>query len=233
VTQGTHALQQFVNKSTIMFLANIYLIVLGISFLSSLVSFRLDYSFCFKALSLLLSFCFLIECIAMHGLWLFHLKSNVGLYSVTMLVEFMVYGYFFSCILTLKKVKKIVTAFLIIFPLFWFIVVFFVFGFDHWNSYVTVVGSIFIIFFCIAYYYQVISDEKLVKLSKCPEFWIATGLLIFYGCNLPCMSLVNFITKNYLSLARQLLTVLDLSNIVMYIMFSYAFLCQVKINTTK
>jgi hypothetical protein len=153
-------------------------------------------------------------------------QSNVPLYNLFMLVEFWVYGYYYKCIIEPGRLKRLIRFYLWLFPVFWVVVVFFLFGLAKWNSYVAVGGSFFTICFSGGYYYQLFTQEELVRLDITPEFWIATGLIIFYACNLPYTGMLNFLVKNYLDLARNLLTVLDILNLVMYSLFIYAFLCR-------
>ncbi len=104
---------------------------------------------------------------------------------------------------------------------------FFIFGITKWNSYVVIAGSFFIICFSAAYYYQVFTQDELARLDNSPEFWIATGLIIFYACNLPYMGMLNFLVKNYLGLAIKFLSILKILNVIMYSIFIYAFLCRI------
>jgi len=143
-----------------------------------------------------------------------------------MLLEFWAYGAYYRLIIQSAAMRKIIDVFLWTYPLFWAIVVFGIFGISRWNSYVSVVGSFFTILFSIAYYYQLFTQSELVRLDRSTEFWIATGLILFYTCNLPYTGMLNFLVKNYLRLATQFLYVLQILNILMYSLFIYAFLCR-------
>lgn len=202
--------------------------VIGLSFLFSLISFRLNFPLHLKVFALFLGLTFIVE---FRATWLMeHHRSNVPLYNIFMLVESCFYAWFFRRIIQSTPVRKIINCFLLAFPLFWALVVFWAFGIHKWNSYVAVAESFFIICFSVSYYYQLFTQADLVRLDSNPEFWIATGLIIFYACNLPYMGMLNFLVKNYLLLARQLLAVLAILNIVMYSIFIYAFICRI---TTK
>ena len=109
------------------------------------------------------------------------------------------------------------------------------FGISSWNSYVYIVESLFTVCLAAAFYYQLFTAPTLIRLTTSPEFWIATGLIIFYTCNLPYLGMLNFITKDYLSLAKSLLMLLQILNIIMYSLFTLAFLCTktITISTTK
>lgn len=212
-----------------------YLAFVGIAFLSSLNAFRLDFPLHLKVFSILLGLDFLVEFSATVVVNLFHIRTNVPLYNCFMLVETMTYAWFFRAILTSRLLKGLIGGYLILFPIFWIIIVFFVFGISSWNSYVYIVESLFTVCLAAAFYYQLFTAPTLIRLTTSPEFWIATGLIIFYTCNLPYLGMLNFITKDYLSLAKSLLMLLQILNIIMYSLFTLAFLCTktITISTTK
>jgi hypothetical protein len=143
-----------------------------------------------------------------------------------MLLEFEGFALYYLQIIKFPSIKKIIIIFLCLFPLFWLITVFFIFGITHWNSYLVIAGSAFTIFLSGIFYYELFTASELIKLTKSSEFWIATGLIIFYSCNLPFLGMFNFLTKNYDTLAYKLETILQVLDTVMYSLFIYAFLCR-------
>jgi hypothetical protein len=216
-------------------LVYIYLAFVGIAFLSSLNAFRLDFPLQLKVFSLLLGLDFLVEFTSTVLISLLRIRTNVPLYNCFMLVETMTYAWFFRAILTSRVLKGLIGGFLILFPIFWVIVVFFVFGIYRWNSYVAIIQSLFTVCVAAIFYYQLFTAPTLIRLTTSPEFWIATGLIIFYTCNLPYLGMLNFITKDYLSLAKSLLKLLQVLNIIMYSLFTLAYLCtkRITISTMK
>ncbi|HXB91470.1 MAG TPA: hypothetical protein VNU72_04240 [Puia sp.] len=211
----------------------VYITVILIAFISSLIAFRLDLPFHLKLFSCLLGLTFIIECfVALFERPIFHHRNNFWIYNSFGLVEFWLYGYFFYRIITVKALRKVIFLFLLIFPIFWVITIFFLFGFNVWNSYVVIVGSFFSVIFAIMYYYQIITAKEIRSLRSMPEFWIATGLLIFYLGELPFFGVLNFLVSHDMLLTRSLLKVLKLLDTLMYGLFSYGFLCLI-INTRK
>ena len=205
----------------------LYIIFIGLAFISSLISFRLDYSIHLKIFSVLLGLTLVNELLAVYGLVLVNLKTNLPIYNIFILIEFWVFGWFFYQIISNKKVKLFIKIFLILFPIFWIVAVFYLFGFNSWNSYVIITGSAFTIFLSAFYYYELFTSQKLLMLTRLTEFWIATGLIIFYSGNLPFTGMLNYLSINYRDLAIQLLTVLRILIIIMYSIFTYAFLCPI------
>src|ERR1700753_1543049 len=113
-----------------------------LSFLSSLLSFRLDYPLHLKVFSLLLG-CTVLDELGARFLTRQLNISNVGWYNVFMGIEAWAYALYYSLILENRKLKTVIRLFLCLFPVFWFIVVFGIFGFSNWNSYLAVTGSLF------------------------------------------------------------------------------------------
>lgn len=152
--------------------------------------------------------------------------NNMRVYNPFMLIEFWAFALYFRLSTDLTWLKKVINGFLILFPVLWVVCVFFIFGFRNWNSYVSITGSAFTIFFAVTFYYELLTSQLLVKLRNMPEFWIATGLLIFYAGNLPYLGMLNYLNAQHTSTAAQLSYVLKGLNIIEYSLFTYAFICR-------
>jgi hypothetical protein len=212
-------------------LTYIYIASILIAFLSSLTSFRLDFPFHLKLFSCLLGLTSLVEVLAATLAFGYHVP-NTWLYNSFTLVEFWIYGYFYFRLAEGVIFRRILFGFLLIFPIFWLVTVFFLFGFNTWNSYVIIIGSFFSVLFALMYYYRIITAREILSLRILPEFWIATGMLIFYLGALPYFGTLNFLVKYHLEVAERLLIVLQVLDTLMYLLFSYGFLCRI-INTKK
>jgi hypothetical protein len=214
-----------------MILTTVYISAIALAFFSGLLVWKkagLTPHLLF--FSLLIGCNLIVELIAVYGANFFHFRSNVPLYNYFMMPEFMAYGLYFRMISSFRLVRRSITLFMICFPFLWAYTVFWLFGPDHWNSYVIITGSVFTILIAFAYYYQVfVFPDQIIELRNSTEFWIATGLILFYASNLPYIGMLNYLVKNYLNLARAFLIVLQLLNIFMYSIFSYAYLCRIPI----
>lgn len=196
----------------------------GLAFCASLFSVGRGGPFHLQLFSLLLGISFIVECAAF-ALTNYRL-TNAPLYNIYILLEFSICSMFYYLILENKILKQICLWSLVLFPLFWVAVVFGIFGIANWNSYLIVVEYFFIVCMSSCFYYQLFTKADLVKLSTSTEFWIATGLIIFCGVNMPYMGMLNYLTKNHRPLAGQLMYLLKISNFIMYSLFIYAFLCR-------
>ena len=155
------------------------------------------------------------------------MKSNLSVYNIFMLFEFCAFGIYYLYILTIPWARALIRVFLVAFPLFWVYSVFFVFGLHNWNSHINVIGSLFTVAISAAYYYQLFTHKTLIKLQHHPEFWIATGMILFYVCSLSYVGVLNYLTKNYSQLAGDLLIVFQVLVNIMYLIFLYAYICKI------
>jgi len=203
-----------------------YILSILVAFLSSLNSFRLDFPFHLRLFSCLLGLTFFVEVTATVMAFGMH-QSNNWVYNGFTLLEFWAYGYFFRFLLPGRRLQRLMIAFMIIFPIFWVITVFYLFGFTAWNSYVIITGSFFSVLFCLLYYYRLLTTDEVKNLRTLPEFWIATGMLIFYMAALPYFGSLNFLIQYHIKAAQNLLMVLQGLDICMYLFFTYGFLCRI------
>jgi hypothetical protein len=209
-----------------------YLILLAVATVSGLINFNNSLSVHLKGIILMMPFILLVEIGAAFFRDLIKDHNVLPQYNIIMLIEFLVYAYFFKEIIVSGLVKKLISVFMIFFPVFWYICVFFIFKITEWNSYVFLVGGTFTIIWALIYCYQLLTSVEDISISSCSEFWIALGIIIFYSCEVPFMGVFNFLRTNYPSLIMKLQMGLQVTNIIMYSLFTYAFLCK-KTSTMK
>ena len=207
------------------FLKPLYITFIGIAFLVSLISFKWNFPFHLRFFSALLGLTLLVELVAVYGLKEFKLgQYRNGLYNCFMLVEFSAYAYFFRQILT--KWKFIPTIFLVALPVCWLISNLLTKDINKWNSLFSVIGASCTIFMVVTYYAELLTSTEPVRLLKQPEFIIATAMLVFYTCTLPYLGPLNYLNERFIISSKTFLSVLRILNIIMYSLFSYAFICQ-------
>ncbi len=202
-----------------------YTAIVGISFIVSLFSFRLRGSYHLKIFSILLGLTFIVEVFTSYLIKSLHVQNDLWVYNIFMLVEFWVYAFYYKQIIKIPTLKKVITIFLLVIPLFWLFTSFFVFKLEDWNSYLNIAGSFFTICLALFYYYQLLTSPYSVNLLTHAEFWIATGMLVFYCCQIPYLGTLNFLYTNYRTLSLQFYDVFISLDILMYLMFTYAFIC--------
>jgi hypothetical protein len=214
-------------------LYNIYLTTILAASIVSLTAFRLNYPFHLKLLAALLLGTSITELVAFTFVHILHINGNGQVYNIFMLVEFWVYAFYYYLIIRKNLYKKIITGFLMVYPVFWCWAVFYVFpGLIWWNSYVVVAGYLFTVLCSIGCCLQIFTDEELIDFKKCSEFWVAVALILFYTVNLPYFGMYYYLTANFADYAYSLKVIVQSSGIVLYAVFGYAFICQTT-NTTR
>jgi hypothetical protein len=97
---------------------------------------------------------------------------------------------------------------------------------NTWNSMSFSLGCLLIVAFCIYYFLELFRNPKSTRLTKEPAFWIVSGLLFFYCCSFPFLGLNNLLDNAPEVLKRNLNNILTVLNILMYSLFTIAFLCR-------
>lgn len=209
-----------------------YITLLAAAAITGLIKFRNSLPVHLKGIILMMPYVLLVEISAVFFRNLIKGQNVLPQYNIIMLIEFLVYAYFFKEIIVSGLVKKLISIFMIFFPVFWYISVFFIFKITAWNSYVFLVGGTCTIVWAIVYCYQLLTSTENILISHCSEFWIVLGLIVFYSCQVPFMGIFNYLSVNYPSLIMNFQMGLQVTNIIMYALFTYAFLC-IKTNTMK
>ncbi|WP_412468426.1 hypothetical protein [Pedobacter sp. KLB.chiD] len=204
-------------------LTYIYITTLFTAVVTGLLKFSNNLPIHLKGIVLMMPYVLLVEIGAAFFRNLINGKNVLPQYNIVLLTEFLVYAYFFKEIIISAWIKNIITFFMILFPVFWYISVFFIFKITEWNSYIFLVGGAFTIIWALIYCYQLLTSIENVSLHHCSEFWIALGIIIFYSCQVPFMGIYNFLIVNYPTLIINFQIGLQVSNIIMYALFTYAF----------
>lgn len=207
----------------------IYLGILTMAALTAIVSLKRGLSFPIRIIALVVLYTGMVEWSVFFKAEFMLDKTNVQMYNFFHLVQYLAFAYYFQHIIHSSNIQKVIQVFLYLYPVFWYTMVFFVFNLNEWNSYVFMVGGVFTILWAVVYCYQLLAADEPVMLRYNGEFWIAIGLIFFYVCSVPYMGMFNFLAKFHDDLASLLKIPLQISNIVMYSLFTYAFICQLTI----
>jgi len=87
-------------------------------------------------------------------------------------------------------------------------------------------GYVFLILLCVGFFYSHIKKEELQNPLLQPFFWISTGFLFYFLGILPYMVLVNYLVKNYLSIAQNYYLIVKILNFVLYSLISLDYIIQ-------
>jgi hypothetical protein len=211
-----------------MLLTGFYVFTIALAFLMGVLSVRGDTPIHHKVFVCLLGVTLLLELYVYVVISIINKSQGNSwlLYNPFILPEFLVYAFFFYKVLRPGFERKVTRIFFIVYPIVWLLSTIYYGGFESTNIYSILFGSIYVAFASIGYYYQLLKSEKLVKISRDTAFWIVTGLLIFYPCQIPFFGLFRFILKNYRSYIFPLRDVMQCADALMYLLFTYAFFNQ-------
>ena len=159
--------------------------------------------------------------------WLaIHRGSNVELSNIYLIFNFSFYLFFFKKIVNNRSVKKTIIVIAMFFIFLSVMNILYWQKIDQWNSISYSFGSLLVIVLSSYYFFELFRNPKAKKLSKEPAFWICSGLLFFYTSSFPFLGLNNFLRNMPQVMVEQLGFILMLLNIMLYLLFTIAFLCR-------
>ncbi|MBS1490189.1 MAG: hypothetical protein JSS93_06665 [Bacteroidetes bacterium] len=162
-----------------------------------------------------------------YGGWI-PLIHNSNAWSLNLFnnIEFVFYAWFFSTQTIPGRRKKIIylTAIYLVCAM---VNIIFIQGIFHFHSYSYLLGSLFMIYLVIDYFYHLLHDQTVyIHLISYPPFWIGIGILFFYvgmfSFYIYFEFIIQHLSTNYTHLFSNLMNVF---NLILYGSFSIAFLC--------
>jgi hypothetical protein len=209
-----------------MYYLSIYIYFIAVSFLVSLfVYLRVNKVSYLKWFPLFLFSTVVIECVALYlankG------QSNTALYNFFTLFEFSYYIILISQAINNRKAKRILYSVVTIYLLITLFNILFIQK-NVFHSITYSLGCLLVVACSVYYFFELFKQPKSSSLLREPAFWICTGLLFYYSCSLPLMGAINFWNSIPPLLFNNTVTFLHILNILLYSLFTIAFLCQLK-----
>jgi hypothetical protein len=177
-----------------------------------------------KLFSVFLLVDFLIESVAW---WLSSRgKSNILLYSVFNVFTLNFYLFVLYHIVRRPRSKKGVKYVMLFFTLFAIGNFIFYQGLNQYHSLTYSIGSLCIVAVSAYYFLELFQYPYSVNLMREPGFWISSGLIFFFSCGFPFFGSINIMNALPKILLNNLEILLNILNILLYTLFSIAFLCR-------
>ena len=153
----------------------------------------------------------------------FLLYNNTIEYNIHSIFRVLLFTLYFIRIShdTLHLQRKIILALF-----FTFVAVNFVFfesPVQLFSSRLFTVEAIVLLFFCIYFYLNAITQERNEKLSRQPVFWIVTGLSVYEAVNFFIFLLFTYLANNYTIFAKNIWNLHNISYIILCIFITKAF----------
>jgi hypothetical protein len=122
-----------------------------------------------------------------------------------------------------------VLVFLILYPVLFLMNFLLVQHSSEFQSMTYALGCLLIVICCIYYFWELFQQKASVQLTRQPAFWICSGLLFYYACTFPLLGLINFVGSFPKIIIQNLFQILNILNVFLYLSFTIAFLCRLKI----
>lgn len=164
--------------------------------------------------------------------YLLHIKKHENtllLFNMFGAFEIVFYIWVIREIIRNTEVKKIMLFVLLFYPAAALINIFFFQGRHGFHTFTHSMGCLLIVISCIYYFYELFLFRHSVNLLRQPSFWICTALLFFYTFTYPIYGLSNLMMSLPKIILINLERIVYLLNVLLYSMFSIAFLCRIKI----
>lgn len=100
---------------------------------------------------------------------------------------------------------------------------------DTFATFSYAIGCLLIVAASIYYFLELFQFPKAVNLLNEPAFWICSSILFFYCCTFPLMGLFNYLNRVTPVIMQHLNFILTFLNILLYSLFTIAFLCKLNI----
>jgi hypothetical protein len=184
---------------TSQFILELPLIIVGLTALVSLISFRNNYPLALKKLSALWVFNFCVD-LAGHITRYYHI-NNHWLYNMYFWIMYLVLAHLYDEQISNTYVHRCIRWFYFVLPVL-IIIESVIYGINELQSAVIVVGGVFIIFLAAAYFRQLYLSEETVPINHDPWFWFSFGFLIHFGGTVPFLGMLNYLLEQYPSFTK-------------------------------
>jgi len=172
---------------------------------------------------------FLLLCILQEGVsnYLMSIRqTNLWYYNPYTIFVCCYYYLVIYWIIHSKKVKKIILSILFLYPLIAMVNIFFIQKVTAFHTITYCLGCLIIVALCIYYFFELFQQSRTVNLLRQPSFWICSGLLFYYSCTFPLYGVTNIVPR---TVVINLIIVFQLLDVLLYLSFTIAFLCRVRV----
>ncbi len=153
-------------------------------------------------------------------------RTNVLFHNVFTTCQIVYYLLLIRHQLSSKKSKKILLGMTLGFVLLSILNALYVQSIpEELMSYAFTVGCFLISVWLVYFFYELILSNDMPDYPKKPFFWIGLGLFIFYICNIPFMSIYNYLSNNYPVIFVAYFSIIEFLNYMMYTCFIIGILC--------
>jgi hypothetical protein len=156
-----------------------------------------------------------------------HNKRNLIFYNLYAIINFTYLIFLLRSFMTNVRMVNVMGVLMIVYPVLTLINLFLIQGINTiFNTYTFLLGCIIVVTASICYFYERIKYPGPNSLLKEPAFWVSTGLLFFYTCSPPLTGVLNAISLMPFYNLKTLYFINLMVNIILYLLFSISFICN-------
>lgn len=153
-------------------------------------------------------------------------KNNLIFYNCYAIINFPYLIYLIRSFLITPKTLRWLGWTIAVYPMIALANLLWIQGPYSFNTYTFVPGCILVVIACICYFYERIKFPGQESLLRDPTFWISTGLLFFYACSPSLNGILNYISTMPFDSYKTPLLINVVLNIILYLLFSISFICN-------
>ena len=213
--------------SLLQFLTEYYPIVfVWVSGITIIAVYRNSWPLSFKILAFFILF-YTIADTTGNIMAAFYKMRNHFVYNFLYTIQFIIIAIFFYYQLNSSLIKKAISYFFFIFPLFVFVNSIWFQGIYTLQTFSYVLGGSFAILLSVAYLWQLYISVETHSIFRDPVFWFSLTWLLNFAITVPYFGMLNYLIKNFPALAlNYYLIVVDISDCLRSILLTIGFLCM-------
>ena len=182
----------------------------------------------FKRFALLIIFLGILETIG-NALGFFWGIRDHFFFNFVFAIELIALPFFYRSWLQSAGLKKVISVYLIIFPVFALINWFFIQRFYTLHTYDFVFGGSFVLLLSIAYLLELYANEGAKNILRDPVFWFSVAYFTFFSVSVPYYGMMNYLLTNQREFADLYYRVMmDGAICLTNVLLTIGFLCILK-----
>lgn len=157
---------------------------------------------------------------------LFQLENNMPLYHVYIFVEGVLLTGVFASFYPSLQMKKRWRRGSAIAAAVWLVYSIWVTKFNAFPEALRAAECLVLIFVSVRYFWGTLRDFQPIVLTQTIQFWIASGVLIYFSSNLLMFSFGDFLVGQSMAVFDSIWIVHSILNITLYLTYTRALICQ-------
>ena len=156
-----------------------------------------------------------------------HVHPNIWLYNFLLIFQGGFISYMFEYLLSkFVHIKMVIVGGLIVFTVL-YIYETWSHGIFVYNEITNTVMLVLFVFYSLYYYYNLLKDDRHIRLIYSADFWWVTGLLFFYFGSTACdIFFSNIPQEKAIALGSLNSSIFKALIVILYGCWSYSFICR-------